>query len=891
LAGIPATGWTAGRSFVYDPAAGSGFFGPATVFTAALSGTGLLSAPGPGNTDQCIPTNVDGCHDMPSTPVVTWPAQAGAAGYAVRVFHDQQMQNPYDGAPAGEPDYDAVVPDAMWTPPTQFADSNAGDAYWIYVTPCQIATQLVNNCGGVPGGVLASAQFNKTSTAIHLCGATVSHAGNPDLNGVCATDTDPQTLPALNDNVTLDWSDYLTTSKDDAEQGAAGSAATSSPGVEARDYQVQVATDNAFTSGTNGSILDDVTVDQTTFTSFANTYPDGPIYWRVRAIDGTKNPLTWSPVASFTKASAPPALTSPADNASAPRTPVLTWASADNAASYNVEVYRATGDTVFNTANRVVPASSATTPASTLRTSWTFSAPLAPGTYIWRVQRVDANTKKRTSPWSADKPADARAFTVTTASFDVSSPSDGAQLSPDQYTFTWPAADGAATYRFERRQPGTSTVAESTGTAALAWAPTTFPANNTSWQWRVVPVDSSGNDLSPSPWRTFTFVSGPTAAGPLVVDGSTNAQVGSALTAQVPAWSLSPGVVTTWQWYYSSASASNAISGATNRVYTPKATDNGKVLLVRATGTKAGYQPGIVTSAPITVGKGAGPTAPQIQVQGSGAVGVQLSGTVDWDTGGNDYDVTTTYKWVIAGTDTFVASGNTYTPKPSDLDKTLVLEATGKPSDTAFGNGTASSAPITVIAGSKAYPTVRPSISGTPGLGNGLYASRGTWANTDYSTKYTYRWQRPTGGWVTAASSSAAYTVTKADIGKWLRVVVTATTTGYTKGTAHSAAVYVPKVPTTISAFLSPTMVKVHTHGKVIVSLFTPRLTGPTGKLKVFIDGHKRVTKTLYAGALGKKSIRLPKLKKGTHKVQVRYLGSKYTKAKRSTKMKLTVYK
>ena len=187
--------------------------------------------------------------------------------------------------------------------------------------------------------------------------------------------------------------------------------------------------------------------------------------------------------------------------------------------------------------------------------------------------------------------------------------------------------------------------------------------------------------------------------------------------------------------------------------------------------------------------------------------------------------------------------------------------------------------------------TVRPSISGTPGLGNGLYANRGTWANTDYSTKYTYRWQRPTGVWVTAASSSAAHTVTKADIGKWLRVVVTATTTGYTKGTAYSAAVYVPKVPTTISAFLSPSMVKVHTHGKVIVSLYTPRLTGPTGTLKVFIDGHKRVTKTLYAGALGKKSIRLPKLKKGTHKVQVRYLGSKYTKAKRSTKMKLTVYK
>ena len=44
-------------------------------------------------------------------------------------------------------------------------------------------------------------------------------------------------------------------------------------------------------------------VDQTTYTAYAMTYPEGPLYWRVQAVDGPDNSLTWSSPRSFTKRS------------------------------------------------------------------------------------------------------------------------------------------------------------------------------------------------------------------------------------------------------------------------------------------------------------------------------------------------------------------------------------------------------------------------------------------------------------------------------------------------------------------------------------------------------------------------------------------------------------
>ncbi|HEX7739748.1 MAG TPA: Ig-like domain repeat protein, partial [Marmoricola sp.] len=716
---------------------------------------------------------------------------------------------------------------------------------------------------------VATAQFNVSSTQVHLCGATTDHTGLPDSNGVCTTDASTSPTLSTDDNVTFDWSDYLATSKDDAEQGAAGSAATSAPGTEARVYHVQVGTAPSFSAKT---VIDDVYVDQTTFTSVANTYPDGPIYWRVQAIDGTKNPLSWSATASFTKVSVPPRLATPADGAKVVETPPLTWAPTDNTLSYNVEVYRATGATVFNASDQVLS-------ANTVRTSWTFTKPLPPGTYVWRLQRVDA--QKRTSPWSAVTPADAPSFTVTPSAFDVSAPSDSANLRPTNYTFSWPANPDAATYRFERRQPNVNSVAETQTTPALSWAPVTFPPNGTTWQWRVVPVDNAGNDLAASPWRTFSFVSGPTASG-VTVEGAP--QVGGSLKADPPAWSGVSGTVdTTFQWYYSSVSASNMIAGADGAIYHPVASDKGKRVLVVATGTSPGYSPGTAESTLFTIGKGAPPQlATPIVLWGSGKVGTVLTGYASWASTG----VTTTYQWLRDGRTIPGATGGSYTVTTADFGHTLTLQATGTPSDPAYDTAVVTSNAVVALAGSNLITLIRPSISGSVKLGATVFANHGTWTNSP--TKYTYQWYR--NGAAIGGADTMSYRIASKDVGHKLTVRVTAMRSGYGDGHATTAAATPPKVTTTVLARMSPSLVKVHHRAKVVATIFSTGLSGPTGTVQVFVGGRKRASKVLRAGALGKITITLPKLGKGKHKVQVRYLGSSITKASRSKNATLTVY-
>ena len=865
LTDVPVTPWSDYRTFVYQPSTGTAPTAPVTSFTAGLTGTSLFlpaEADAEGRTNNCDPTADAGCHDLSSTPVLTWPAQQGVQGYAVRVYHNREMTNEYT-------EYAEVVPDATWSLPSELADSQTDAAYWVSVTPCPHASQSSNDCAQPYG--LANAQFNITSKKVHLCGATIAHDGRPDDNGLCTTDS---SVPELitNDNVTLNWSDYLASSKNDARTKF-GAAAAGAPGTEARVYWVQVATDDSFSSAT---LIDNAKVDQTTFTSTSHTYPSGPIFWRVAAIDGSGNPLSWSETASFTKKSIAPQPSLPANNADAAATPILQWIWSANTKSYNVEVYRDTDSAVFNTRDRVLS-------ANTLQTAWAFTAPLAQGRYLWRLQRVDSSGIA--SPWSADTPVTASAFTVTSRALTVDAPDDDGTLYPSNYVFAWnPDPDYlASTYRFERRKPGTNTIAESQVTSALAWAPLAPPANNSTWQWRVVPVDAAGNDLAASPWRTVQYVSGPAAQGTLLVEGSP--QVGTSLKAIPPDWGMGD-VRVSYQWYYSSAIPANAIPGADEQIYNPTSADLGKSVLVVATAQRDGFYPATAQSAPQKITQGAPPTlANPFVIVGTGQVGTVVTASANW----TQSDVATTYQWLRDGRKILGADSDHYTVVPADYGHVLAAQATGKPTDPAFKSAVVVSDSIAVLAGDNLLPRVLPTVSGTAGLGTTIYANHGTWANADYATKYSYQWQR-NGVNITGATTSY-YRAGKADIGKRLRVVVTATRTGYAPGRAASAALFVPKVTTTMFARLSPSMVKVRKRAKVLITLYTPWLTGPTGKIQVFVDGHKRVIKGIAASALGKKTIKLPRLKKGKHKVQVRYLGSRYTTAKKSPKMKLTVYK
>ena len=382
-------------------------------------------------------------------------------------------------------------------------------------------------------------------------------------------------------DVRLSWDDFL-----DSEQSAStadtvlhDSAAT----TEASYYRVQTSTDPNFQS-----LIDNSVVDQTTFTSPGNTYPEGPVYWRVQAVDGDDNSLAWSDMGTFTKSTPPPTLVSPTVGGTQSDSQAFSWQAQPFARTYSLEIYK-NNDTIGQSANRVLSAT------GLLQAAYTPTTPLpVSSTYTWRVRRTDA--KGRTGPWTDLEP-----FTVAGSAPTLVSPAAGGDVPPSDGLFSWQSVANAGTYRFERRVVGAATSAETVTTAALSYAPTAAIAGG-DWQWRVSALDAAGQVLATSDWRGFTVTDHPLASTPVSITGS--GAVGTALTVQAPGWNL-PGVTTTYQWKRGTGS----ITGATGTLYTVTSADVGKDLSVVATGTKDGYKAGTSTSNVVQGSAGAAPVA------------------------------------------------------------------------------------------------------------------------------------------------------------------------------------------------------------------------------------------------------------------------------------------
>jgi hypothetical protein len=114
------------------------------------------------------------------------------------------------------------------------------------------------------------------------------------------------------------------------------------------------------------------------------------------------------------------------------------------------------------------------------------------------------------------------------------------------------------------------------------------------------------------------------------------------------------------------------------------------------------------------------------------------------------------------------ATAQTYTPTPTDVGATIVVQETAT-------NAQASSDPVgsaaTVAIFGPPANTTPPAITGTPSVGQTLSCSTGTW--TDSPTSYQYAWLRdvePIPG-----ATAASYLVTASDAGHDLTCEVTAT--------------------------------------------------------------------------------------------------------------------
>ena len=298
-------------------------------------------------------------------------------------------------------------------------------------------------------------------------------------------------VPEFDDEVVFSWDDYLDTNQAGNDLDVTAMPST----VEAHTYRVQISTSDSFpsTSATTTSPV----LDQTSYTVSSKTLPEGPLFWRVQAIDGDGNALAWSLNKNLTgnaraikKVSPAPSLVSPANNGTSSGNPTFKWGPLNYAAKYNLEVYR-NNDTTLSSANRVV----SVTVNQASYAVYDKVLPQSSSPYLWRVRRVDGSNLY--GGWSP-----LRSFRIVGDPPTQTGPNAGVYVTSNDAFFTWLPVDGAASYRFELRRKG-DTSGSATLTQGLAWAPTSSISNG-NWEWRVSGLDAGNQSLGFSPWRAFT---------------------------------------------------------------------------------------------------------------------------------------------------------------------------------------------------------------------------------------------------------------------------------------------------------------------------------------------------------------------------------------------------
>jgi hypothetical protein len=423
------------------------------------------------------PTTTDICSNLQQTPVLTWNAVPDAAYYMVYIARDRELTNMvYTPTLTAQ-----KTVNTMWNPTDQLPDSQAGTAYYWFIRPCNAETICA------PEPTQANNAFDKRSNPVSGLLET-EHDSSSNLPG--HGPGGPSDPPEFADEVVLSWDDYLLTSHAGNDKDVTGLPSE----VEARSYKVEISTDQNFSGGI---ILRSGNIDQTSWTPPTTTLPEGTLYWRVQAIDGSGNGLAWSlgrSIADATQAiqkrSPVPVINAPANGETVSGTPAFSWDALEYAASYDVQVAR-NGDTTFSSGNM------AATGSRLRQTTYVPNIALAASgnPYVWRVRRIDASN--RAGGWSVPK-----TFSVSADAPSQLSPNDNAFVSSKDALFSWGPVDRASSYRFERRAQGSSSAQETKTTTGLDWAPQRHIADG-AYEWRVTSLDASNNVIGQSPWRAF----------------------------------------------------------------------------------------------------------------------------------------------------------------------------------------------------------------------------------------------------------------------------------------------------------------------------------------------------------------------------------------------------
>lgn len=406
------------------------------------------------------------CTPWTATPTFSWTPMPGATSYRLILAKDANFTTLISNI--------TLTNQTTYTPTAELEDSDVSSSYFWYVQACVGASCGPSPIGALPA--LPSSRFEKASVRVRL---------NEPTHG-------PSSEVANYTRFT--WEPYLTTTSTDAPDPMPTTA------LEARAYQIQVSRVSTFET-----LIDDKTVNQPAYTAWDRTYEEGPIYWRVRALDASQNRLAWSQATvesgpsearSFTKKSPAPVPAVPGNGASVNGATTFSWTPLAFANGYELEVYREVdGQPSFSAANRAVR-------IVTKQRSATVTQTLTPGTYRWRIRRSDADN--RWGAWSNDVQSPTvggPTFTVLPGTPSLVSPADNATVGGNDLAFAWTPVAGAATYRFQRAADANFTASvQNTSTVMSSYAPTDQWALGT-YYWRVQALDSFDQVMGTSPAR------------------------------------------------------------------------------------------------------------------------------------------------------------------------------------------------------------------------------------------------------------------------------------------------------------------------------------------------------------------------------------------------------
>ena len=240
---------------------------------------------------------------------------------------------------------------------------------------------------------------------------------------------------------------------------------------------------------------------------------------------------------------------------------------------------------------------------------------------------------------------------------------------------------------------------------------------------------------------------------------SGSAVVGGQLTA-TPSTNDSIHVV--YRWYR----AGKLISGASDAVYLPLATDYLKVITVSTTVTQSGFALNTTTSKPVTILAGTIDSTP-VSIAGSNSMGQTLLLNATIPTGAK-----AAYQWLSDGAVITGASRTSYVLKATDVSHNISARVTL--SRTAYNTLVLTTDAVPILIGTQvSIPTI--GITGLTRLGKTLTGFNGAW---DSGVKLTYSWLRD--GLVIPNAFAKSYKLTAADVGHTLTFKMTSTKAGYT---------------------------------------------------------------------------------------------------------------